>query len=84
MSYTTPLKVPIDYFSPQFFNSLSVLERASYMHNGVALPTADLCESWEAISEWKGLGKAEFMAKYGNAKLALYNLPTPAEIASFD
>ncbi|KAJ6465997.1 hypothetical protein C8R47DRAFT_1224130 [Mycena vitilis] len=80
MSRQLPVKVPIDYFSPEFFNDLSVKERASYMGNGVALPTAELCQSWATISQWKGLGQEEFMAKYGDAKLALYNLPTPAEL----
>lgn len=76
-----PTRVPIDYFSPQFFNDLSVRERASYMNNGIALPTQEHCETWEAVRQWKSLPSAAFMAKYGNAKLALYNLPTADEIA---
>lgn len=76
-----PTEVPIDYFSPEFFNSLTVRERASYMDNGVALPTAEHCQTWKQIQEWKGLTPKEFMARYGDAKLALYELPTEDELA---
>ncbi|KAJ7855451.1 hypothetical protein B0H14DRAFT_3448980 [Mycena olivaceomarginata] len=67
LSRARPTNVPIDYFSPQFFNDLSVRDRAIYMNNG-----------------WKGLGKVDFMAQYGKAKLALYELPTEAELAALD
>ncbi|KAJ7438037.1 hypothetical protein B0H11DRAFT_2254973 [Mycena galericulata] len=83
-SLRLPKKVPIDYFSPEFFNSMSVRQRASYMHNGIALPTIENCDTWEKILEWKGLDDATFMKKYGKAKLALYNVPTEAELARLD
>lgn len=84
ISRPLPTNVPIDYFTPEFFNSLSVRERVSYMGNGVALPTANFCETWVDVERWKGLEQAEFMVRYGNAKLALYNLPTAAELARLD
>ncbi|KAJ7085957.1 hypothetical protein C8R44DRAFT_893803 [Mycena epipterygia] len=84
ISRTLPIKVPIDYFSPEFFNSLSVRQRAAYMGNGVALPIAHHCQTWADIEQWKGLATADFMARYGNAKLALYNLPTAAELARLE
>ncbi|KAJ7839046.1 hypothetical protein B0H14DRAFT_2588226 [Mycena olivaceomarginata] len=67
-----------------FFNDLSVRDRAIYMNNGVALPTAEHCQTWTDIVKWKGLGKVDFMAQYGKAKLALYELPTEAELAALD
>ncbi|KAJ7321338.1 hypothetical protein DFH08DRAFT_713015, partial [Mycena albidolilacea] len=67
-----------------FFNDLSVRDRAIYMNNGVALPTAEHCQTWTDIAKWKGLGKVDFMAQYGKAKLALYELPTEAELAALD
>lgn len=84
ISLPLPQKVPIDFFSPDFFNSLSVRQRKIYMGNGVALPTAEFCQKWEDIENWKGLSKAEFMDRYGRAKLALYKLPTAAEIARLE
>ncbi|KAJ7458409.1 hypothetical protein B0H11DRAFT_2243109 [Mycena galericulata] len=84
ISRPLPTKVPIDYFSHEFFNRMSVRQRASYMNNGVALPTADLCQQWDDIEKWKGLTREEFMTKYGKAKLALYKLPTEAELARLE
>ncbi|KAJ7715629.1 hypothetical protein B0H16DRAFT_1339605, partial [Mycena metata] len=84
LSRSLPTNVPIDYFSPAFFNDMTVRERASYMKNGIALPTEEHCETWEAIQKWKGLSDAVFMAKYGTAKLALYNLPTQEELERLD
>ncbi|KAJ6530234.1 hypothetical protein B0H19DRAFT_1273898 [Mycena capillaripes] len=81
LSHALPTRVPIDYFSPDFFNALSVRDRASYMHNGIALPTEEHCRTWEAILRWKSLPMADFMTHYGTAKLALYNLPTDEELA---
>ncbi|KAJ7715615.1 hypothetical protein B0H16DRAFT_1741772 [Mycena metata] len=84
LSRAVPTNVPIDYFSPAFFNDMTVRERASYMNNGIALPTEEHCETWEAIQKWKGLSDAVFMQKYGTAKLALYNLPTLEELERLD
>ncbi|KAJ7145955.1 hypothetical protein C8R44DRAFT_723816 [Mycena epipterygia] len=76
LSYALPTNIPIDYFSPDFFNKLSVRARTSYMDNGIALPTEQYCRTWKDIAMWKGLSTADFMAQYGAAKLDLYNLPT--------
>ncbi|KAJ7440090.1 hypothetical protein B0H11DRAFT_1934001 [Mycena galericulata] len=84
ISRRLPTKVPFDYFSAKFFNSMSVRQRASYMHNGIALPTIEHCDTWKKIEEWRGLDYATFMKKYGNAKLALYNIPTAAELARLE
>ncbi|KAF8158933.1 hypothetical protein K438DRAFT_1776840 [Mycena galopus ATCC 62051] len=81
LSHALPTRVPIDYFSPDFFNALSVRDRASYMHNGIALPTKEHCRTWKDILAWKGLSTADFMTRYGTAKRTLYNLPTDEEIA---
>ncbi|KAJ7852863.1 hypothetical protein B0H13DRAFT_1904404 [Mycena leptocephala] len=81
LSRALPTTVPIDYFSPKFFNDLSVWDCASYMDNGIALPLEEHCQTWEAIQQWRSLSTADFMARYGNAKLALYNIPTEDELA---
>lgn len=59
---------------------MSVCERAVYMENGIALPKAEFCDGWAKINEWKNLDEEEFMNRYGDAKLALYNIPTQAEL----
>jgi hypothetical protein len=63
---------------------LSVRQRKIYMGNGIALPTAQFCQTLEDIEKWKSLGKADFMAQYGNTKLALYKLPTAAELVRLE
>ncbi|KAF9063628.1 hypothetical protein BDP27DRAFT_1426711 [Rhodocollybia butyracea] len=79
-----PNDVPIDYFEPEYFNQMSVRERATYMQNGIALPKPEFCNTSAEISAWKNLPEDEFMDKYGNAKLALYNIPTRAELEQLD
>ena len=77
-----PLKVPIDYFPPGYWNTeLTVKEKIQYMDNGIALPLPEFCESHDEVAKWKTLPADEFMERYGNAKLALYQMPTKEEIA---
>ncbi|KAJ7803235.1 hypothetical protein B0H14DRAFT_2203699, partial [Mycena olivaceomarginata] len=80
LSCALPPDVPINYFSPEFFNNLSAQEHASYRNNGIALPTQEYCQTWADIQQWKKLETTAFMTKYGAAKLALYDLPTPDEL----
>lgn len=75
-----PKGVPIDYFEPSFFNQMSVRERAIYMNNGVALPVPNICADLTRTLEWKNLPYDEFMKKFGEDTLKLYNLPTDAEL----
>ena len=77
-----PKKVPIDWFDPVYWNNLSIRERAQYVKNGtyVALPTAELCASWDECEKWKSMQEKEFMAKYGDEVQAEYKLPTPYEL----
>lgn len=75
-----PVDVPIDYFEPLFYNQMSVRERAIYMQNGVAFPVPEICADRSRIGEWKNLSTEEFMEKFGNDTLKLYNLPTEAEL----
>ncbi|KAJ7897803.1 hypothetical protein B0H13DRAFT_2521285 [Mycena leptocephala] len=56
-----------------------VPERARYMNTGVAFPLEDFAFD-EAHGDWKYMGKAEFMAMYGNDVLEFYNVPTPEEM----
>jgi len=77
-----PKIIPIDWFKPEYWNKLTVGERAEYMAHGikVALPLAEHCQTWDQCHKWKHLGKAEFMQKYGNAMLAQYEMPTEEDI----
>ncbi|KAJ7726299.1 hypothetical protein B0H14DRAFT_2641158 [Mycena olivaceomarginata] len=84
LSCALPPDVPIDYFSPEFFNDLSAQERASYRNNGIALLTQEYCQTWADIQQWRKLETTAFMTKYGAAKLALYDLPTPDELDMLD
>ncbi|KAH8817921.1 hypothetical protein DL96DRAFT_1560783 [Flagelloscypha sp. PMI_526] len=77
-----PIKVPIDYFSPEFFNNLPFHIRAKYRCNGIAMPIAEHCEDLAVVRRWLKMGEDEFMQNYGNAKLALYQVPTEEEVAA--
>jgi hypothetical protein len=74
-----PPDVPVDFFTPEFYNALTLKERARYMNTGVAFPLEDFAFD-EAHGDWKYMGKAEFMAMYGNDVLEFYNVPTPEEM----
>ncbi|KAF7353436.1 hypothetical protein MSAN_01532800 [Mycena sanguinolenta] len=74
-----PPNVPIDFFTPEFYNSLTVKERARYVTTGVAFPLAQYAFN-ESHAQWMSMGKAEFMKAYGNEVLSLYNVPSAEEI----
>ncbi|KAK7017570.1 hypothetical protein R3P38DRAFT_3274706 [Favolaschia claudopus] len=77
-----PENVPIDYFTPDYWNQeLTVREKVEYMNNGIVLPLEAHCHSLDSITKWKSLSTDEFMKKFGNDKLALYNMPTEDELA---
>jgi hypothetical protein len=76
-----PADVPIDFFTPEFYNALSVKECAQYVDTGVAFPLADFAFD-EVHEDWKTMGKKEFMEMYGNDVLEQYNIPSPEEIAA--
>lgn len=73
-------EVPIDFFTPEFYNSLMVKERVRYAKTRVAFPLAEYAVN-PVHSDWKKMGKVDFMKAYGNQVLALYNVPSAAEIA---
>ncbi|KAJ7833813.1 hypothetical protein B0H13DRAFT_2370263 [Mycena leptocephala] len=75
-----PPDVPIDFFTPEFYNSLTVKERARYADTGVAFPLEQYVFN-DAHAHWMKMGKADFMKAYGNEVLAKYNIPSPEEIA---
>ncbi|KAK6967171.1 hypothetical protein R3P38DRAFT_3337469 [Favolaschia claudopus] len=77
ISYKLPKNVPIDFFTPEFFNALTVKERDMYRDNGIALP---LASAYDPIQNWKTLDEQEFMDKYGNDVLKLYKIPTEEEV----
>jgi hypothetical protein len=74
-----PDDVPIDFFSPEFYNALTVKERARYVNTGVAFPLASIAFD-KAHAEWKTMGKKDFMKKYGKDVLKQYQIPSAEEI----
>ncbi|KAJ7832021.1 hypothetical protein B0H14DRAFT_3712782, partial [Mycena olivaceomarginata] len=75
-----PPDVPIDFFTPEFYNSLTVKERARYTETGVAFPLPQYAFN-KSHAHWLTMGKAEFMKAYGNEVLAQYHVPSAEEIA---
>ncbi|KAJ6546046.1 hypothetical protein DFH09DRAFT_880176, partial [Mycena vulgaris] len=74
-----PPNVPIDFFTPEFYNALTLKERARYVNTGVAFPLAEFAFD-KAHEDWKTMGKKEFMMIYGNDVLAQYDIPSAEEI----
>ncbi|KAJ7327476.1 heterokaryon incompatibility protein Het-C-domain-containing protein [Mycena albidolilacea] len=74
-----PADVPINYFTPEFFNALTLKERARYVNTGVAFPLADFAFD-KAHDGWKTMSKKDFMEMYGNNVLAQYDVPTQEEM----
>ncbi|KAF8205248.1 hypothetical protein K438DRAFT_1757234 [Mycena galopus ATCC 62051] len=74
-----PPNVPVDWFTPEYYNALSLKERARYVNTGVAFPLEDFVFD-EAHDDWEKMGKQEFMEKYGNDVLELYDIPSAEEI----
>ncbi|KAJ7271791.1 hypothetical protein C8J57DRAFT_1507700 [Mycena rebaudengoi] len=79
ISIGLPAEVPIDFFTPAFYNALTVKERARYADTGVAFRLEKYAFAPEHAA-WKKMGKAEFMTKYGNEVLKQYNIPSEEEI----
>ncbi|KDQ34158.1 hypothetical protein PLEOSDRAFT_152217 [Pleurotus ostreatus PC15] len=85
ISRRLPLGCPLDWFAPEYFNSLDVMYRAYYIDAPIALPLAgDLSDNIGEWKAWKDLSDADFMARYGNKVKAQYNLPTEAEMAAME
>jgi len=74
-----PDDVPIDFFTPEFYNALTLKERARYVKTGVAFPLVDFAFD-EVHDGWKTMGKKDFMEMYGNDVLAQYDVPSAEEI----
>jgi hypothetical protein len=81
-----PKKVPIDWFDPIYWNNLSIHEHAQYIKNGtyVALPSVELCTTWDECEKWKNMPEKEFMAKYGDAVQAEYKVPMADELEQLE
>lgn len=77
-----PKNVPIDWFDPEYWNTLTVKERMDYISDGVriALPLEEYCKTWAQCDAWKNLPEKEFMHRYGKFVLEKYKLPTKAEM----
>ncbi|KAJ7181441.1 hypothetical protein C8R43DRAFT_838998, partial [Mycena crocata] len=71
-----PKRAPLDWFDPEYFNSLPANLRARYRKGGISLP---LPQHWQN-TDFQTMADAEFMEKYGNEVLKLYKLPTKEEL----
>lgn len=60
-----PPDVPIDFFTPVYYNALTMKDRARYANTGVAFPLEDFVFD-PAHEDWRTMGKQEFMEMYGN------------------
>ncbi|KAJ7200521.1 hypothetical protein GGX14DRAFT_571927 [Mycena pura] len=76
-----PPDVPVDWFKPDYYNGLTIKERARYANTGVGFPLPKLVFE-PAHAQWKYLGKKEFMEKYGYDVLEQYDIPSAEEIAA--
>ncbi|KAJ7058710.1 hypothetical protein C8F01DRAFT_1302655 [Mycena amicta] len=75
------LIVSIDVFKPEYYNNtMDIQEKALFAENGVAFPEAKHTNTVKDVAGWKKLGVTEFMEKYGNAVLNLYEHPTAEEL----
>jgi hypothetical protein len=59
-----PPDVPVDLFTPEFYNALTLKERARYVNTGVAFPLEDFAFD-EAHNGWKTMGKKDLMECMG-------------------
>lgn len=76
--------MPVDYYHPEYYDLLTVKERADCWDNGVAFPSVEHCQTWEDIQQWVNLPKEEFMQKYGEEVLARYKRPTLVQLERLD
>jgi hypothetical protein len=84
ISARIPRNVPLDWFNPEYFNSLPVEIRVLYRKAPIALPLpADIEDDNPANADWKTMPEADFMTKYGDKVRRLYMLPTKEELRNF-
>ncbi|KAL1692494.1 hypothetical protein GGG16DRAFT_32090, partial [Schizophyllum commune] len=82
-----PTRVPIDYFSPEYWNeSMTLRQRVEFLGQRggrarVALPKAEFCKTWADCEKWTNLTEDTFMREYGDAVLKDYSIPTDEQIA---
>ncbi|KLO10371.1 hypothetical protein SCHPADRAFT_942888 [Schizopora paradoxa] len=79
---TLPLGVPLDYFTPAYYNSLTMRERHELDKHAVykvGLPARGLCspDKWK---DWRKLPYDTFMQLHGDAILKDYDIPTAEDI----
>ncbi|KAL1723232.1 hypothetical protein EV715DRAFT_286733 [Schizophyllum commune] len=85
-----PTRVPIDYFSPEYWNeSMTLRQRVEFLGQRggrarVALPKAEFCKTWADCEKWTNLKEDAFMREYGDAVLKDYSIPTDEQIARID
>ncbi|KAJ7048947.1 hypothetical protein C8F01DRAFT_1094220 [Mycena amicta] len=70
------LMVSIDIFAPEYYNdTMGIQEKALFAESGVAFP-----EAVQDVAEWGKMGATEFMKKYDDVMLNLYQRPTAEEL----
>lgn len=84
ISQRLPEYCPLDWFDPDYFNSLDISIRMLYIGCPIALPLAADVTASPSGWDWKAMEEKEFMKKYGNKVRELYNIPTREEIAAMN
>ncbi|KAK7446334.1 hypothetical protein VKT23_014540 [Stygiomarasmius scandens] len=79
-----PGDVPLDFFEPNYFNNLSVIDRAKYSVKPYFAFPPDSTLDWlfQNTDKWAKLSNRDFNNLYGSQQHA-YNFPTQEEIDSF-
>lgn len=84
ISERLPRTCPLDWFDPDYFNSMNIEFRALYRDSPIALPLPHDCVQDDFNPDWKRMSERAFMAKYGSRVRAQYNLPTDEELNQGD
>jgi hypothetical protein len=80
-----PADVPIDFFTPEYFNDLSVLDRAKYSVKPYVAFPPNVSAQWliENPDQWAKMSDKDFDTMYGAKKMA-YRFPTQRELDQYN
>ncbi|KAF9488003.1 hypothetical protein BDN71DRAFT_1513441 [Pleurotus eryngii] len=74
----------LDWFDPDYFNSLDISIQALYIGCPIALPLPVNVTASPTGWDWKTMGEKEFINKYGYKVRALYNVLTKEDLAAMN
>ncbi|KAG6834155.1 hypothetical protein H0H93_011515 [Arthromyces matolae] len=87
ISERIPSDCPLDWFDPNYFNSLPLQIRAQFVNSPIALPCAEDINNEElhkSVGDYRTMDYETFMQNFGNRVLEMYNVPTAEEIAAYE